>query len=368
MTAALRITGLSVLSAAGIGPDALGDQLRTLAAGEGQPAGATGTLAAGDDYGAVPGAVSAVPHFDIADFVPRKGTRNLDRTTKLGIAATAQLRQRLAATAAAWERTGVAIGSMAGSVRSAIDLGASVLEGSGMDLVNPATFPNTTMNCCASQIAIWHRLRGPNSTLANGAISALSALRYAARLIRCGHAERMLVGGVEELSPHTAWATRLKKEVDESVFIGEGAAMLALETGDPDVAPLGVGPVLGMLSACAVQFAPERNEPGYAGALGRAVDRALATSGTAAGDIDLVLPGAVGTALWPSEAAVVDRFDTDRIDVRAAVGECGSALTAMQLAAALLTGGPGRTTLVTGLDVSGAVGAVVLTTGGPAQC
>jgi 3-oxoacyl-[acyl-carrier-protein] synthase II len=358
-TSQFRITGLSVLSAAGIGPDALGDRLRRLASGEKVLAHATPT-GDGGDYDGVPGQLSAVPGFDITDFVPKKGTRYLDRTTKLGIAASAQLKQSLTDTA--WERTGVAMGSMAGSVRSSIELDASVLTGNGIDLVNPATFPNTTMNCCASQIAIWHRLRGPNSTLANGTISAISALRYATRLIRCGHAERMLVGGVEELSPHTAWGTRLGKDVDDSVFIGEGAAMLAVQAAGQDAEPS-----LATLSACEVLFAPERDEAGYATALGRAVDRVLASSGVGVEDIDLVLPGTVGTSLWSSEATVVDRFNADRVDVRAAVGECGSAMGAMQLAAALLLDGSGGLALVTGIDVSGAVGAVVLTVGGPEQ-
>jgi 3-oxoacyl-[acyl-carrier-protein] synthase II len=350
----VRITGLSALSAAGTGPDALAGRLR-------QPAGA-GTRSApdADGYGAIPGETAAVPGFAITDFVPRKGTRNLDRTTRLGIAATAQLKQRVTAPDSTWERTGVAIGSTAGSVRSSMELDASVITGGGIDLVNPATFPNTTMNCCASQIAIWHRLRGPNSTLANGTISAISALQYAARLLRRGHAERMLVGGVEELSPQTAWATRLRREVDESVFLGEGAAVLALEAGDE------AGPPLATLAACEVRFAPEHSEAGYAGALGRAVDRALATAGSAAADIGLVLPGTVGTRLGPSEAAVLDRFGADRVDVRAAVGECGGALGAMQLAAALLLGA--GTVLVTGLDGSGAAGAVVLTVEGGERC
>jgi 3-oxoacyl-[acyl-carrier-protein] synthase II len=346
-----RLTGLSVLSAAGTGPDALGDRLRRL--GSGDPV-MHHTAPTGEGYDGLPGPISAVPDFDITDFVPKKGTKYLDRTTRLGIAASARLKQSLADTA--WEHTGVAMGSMAGSLRSSIDLDASVLTGNGVDLVNPATFPNTTMNCCASQIAIWHRMRGPNSTLANGSISAISALRYAARLIRCGHAERMLVGGVEELSPHTAWGIRLGKDVDDAVFIGEGAAMVALTAAD--------GPAMATLSGCEVLFAPERGEAGYAAALGRAVDRALASAGLSDGDVDLVLPGAVGTSLWSSEATVVDRFAAGRrVDVRAAVGECGSALGAMQIAAALVLGAP-ATALITGLDVSGAVGAVVLRVGG----
>ncbi|MDQ3786239.1 MAG: hypothetical protein M3422_03230 [Actinomycetota bacterium] len=352
-----RITGLSVLSAAGIGPDALADRLR-------HPGPTPGAVPEGE-YEGLPGLLGAVPGFDITDFVPKKGTRYLDRTTKLGIAASARLKEGLtgAAPDPAWERTGVAMGTTAGSVRSSIELDASVLTGDGIDLVNPATFPNTTMNCCASQIAIWHRLRGPNSTLANGSVSAISALQYAARLVRCGHVDRMLVGGVEELAPHTAWGTRLGKDVDESVFIGEGAAMFALEAADETDESDATGP-LATVAACEVLFAPDRDQAGFTRTLNRAVDRALAAADLTPAEVGLLLPGTAGTSLWPAEAAVADRFGANRVDVRTAVGECGGALGAMQIAAATLVARPGTSALVTGLDVSGAVGAVVLTVGG----
>nr|WP_244305618.1 beta-ketoacyl synthase N-terminal-like domain-containing protein [Kitasatospora cheerisanensis] len=229
-------------------------------------------------------------------------------------------------------------------------------------MVNPAVFPNTTMNCCASQIAIWHHFRGPNATVANGTVSALSALRYASRLIRCGHAHRMLVGGVEELSPHTAWGTRLKGEVDETVAIGEGAALLALEPASADGPP-----ALATVTACEVLFTPERGTEGRATALRRAVDRATAAAADAGVDIRLVLPGNVGTALAAAEQAALDGADAlagvERVDVRTAVGECGGALGAMQLAAALALGEPGSGVLITGIDASGAVAAAVLTLG-----
>jgi 3-oxoacyl-[acyl-carrier-protein] synthase II len=248
------------------------------------------------------------------------------------------------------------MGTVVGSLRSSVDLDVDIIEGKGTDLVNPAVFPNTTMNCCASQIAIWHHFRGPNSTLANGTVSALSALRYAARLIRCGHAERMLVGGVEELSPHTAWGIRLKKEVHESVFIGEGAALVALEPAGADAPP-----AVATVTACEVMFAPERNQSGYSAALRRAVDRARAAADAAGIGIDLVLPGNVGTALQNAEESALDGSDAERVDVRAAVGECGGALGAMQLAAAAALGRPGTGVLITGIDDSGAVAAAVLT-------
>ncbi|MFF9626508.1 beta-ketoacyl synthase N-terminal-like domain-containing protein [Streptomyces griseosporeus] len=353
----LRISGVSVLSAAGVGLDALRDRLRgpEPVLGGDEPCASDAA-----DYAGLPGRVAAVPDFEITDYVPRKGTKNLDRTTRLGLAASTLLKRELSERAeipeASWEATGIAMGTVVGSLRSSVELDVDILQGKGTDLVNPAVFPNTTMNCCASQIAIWHTFRGPNSTLASGTVSALSALRYAARLIRCGHAGRMLVGGVEELSPHTAWGTRLKKEVQESVPVGEGAALVALEPAGPDAPP-----ALATVTACEVLFARERTQAGYAEALGRAVDRARQAADAAGTSVELVLPGAVGTFLQGAEESVLDRFDAERVDVRAAVGECGGALGAMQLAAAVALGRPGTGVLITGIDESGAVAAAVLT-------
>ena len=353
--AELQISEVSVLSAAGVGLDALRAGLR-------EPGAVPGGAPAEDtaSYEGLPGRVAAVPDFTITDYVQRKGTKNLDRTTRLGLAAATLLKQGLSERAEisdeSWESTGIAMGTVVGSLRSSIDLDVDIIEGKGTDLVNPAVFPNTTMNCCASQIAIWHRFRGPNSTLANGAVSALSALRYAARLIRCGHAERMLVGGVEELSPHTAWGIRLKKEVQESVFVGEGAALVALEPAGADAPP-----AVATVTGCEVMFAPERTQAGCTAALGRAVDRVRAAAEAAGTRIDLILPGSVGTVLQTAEESVLDRFDAERVDVRAAVGECGGALGAMQLAAAVALGRPGTGVLITGVDDSGAVAAAVLT-------
>lgn len=361
-TQELQISEVSVLSTAGVGLDALRARLRGPAAADTVPGGEPAAVDA-EYYRGIPGRVAAVPDFRITDYVPRKGTKNLDRTTALGLAASTLLKRGLSdraeITDESWESTGIAMGTVVGSLRSSIELDVDVIEGKGFDLVNPAVFPNTTMNCCASQIAIWHHFRGPNSTLANGSVSALSALRYAARLIRCGHARRMLVGGVEELSPHTAWGIRLKDEVHESVVVGEGVAMVALE-------PSGAGapPALATVTACEVMFAPERTEAGFTEALRRAVDRALACCEAAGVEVRLVLPGAVGTALSAAEESVLERFDVERVDVRAAIGECGGALGAVQLAAAVALGQPGTGVLITGIDASGAVAAAVLTIGG----
>ncbi|MEU3726608.1 beta-ketoacyl synthase N-terminal-like domain-containing protein [Streptomyces sp. NPDC031705] len=355
-----RITEISVLSVAGTGMEALRERLNAPAAEE-LPLNPPPQADAAD-YVAIPGDISAVPSFDITDFVPKKGTKNIDRTTALGLAASARLKQGLTDSAGitddSWHSTGVAMGSMVGSLRSSIELDSSVIEGAGIDLINPARFPNTTMNCCASQVAIWHGFRGPNSTLANGNLSAFSALQYAARLIHRGHGQRMLVGGVEELSPHTAWGIRSKKIVHDTVPVCEAAAVFALEPEG-----LSQAPALATVPACAVGFAPERTDAGFTDALRRVITAVLRQAGVDDTAVDIVLPGAEGTVLAEAEQAALAGFTADRVDVRKTLGECGSATGALQVAAALAVGRPGSTALITGIDISGAVGAAVLRIG-----
>jgi 3-oxoacyl-[acyl-carrier-protein] synthase II len=61
-------------------------------------------------------------------------------------------------------------------------------------------FANTVINAAAGQTAIWHKLRGINSTIASGSASGLAALGYASDLIRYGEQAAVLAGGVDEFS------------------------------------------------------------------------------------------------------------------------------------------------------------------------
>lgn len=61
-------------------------------------------------------------------------------------------------------------------------------------------FANTVLNSAAGQTAIWHGLRGCNSTISSGAISSIDAIAYAVEMVRSGKEEVMLAGGIEELS------------------------------------------------------------------------------------------------------------------------------------------------------------------------
>src|SRR5207245_2109785 len=76
---------------------------------------------------------------------------------------------------------GVILGTMFGSVRTIGEFDRRAQQ-SGPEYASPLDFSNTVLNAAAGQIAIWHNLRGVNSTIATGAASGLHAIGYGAQL------------------------------------------------------------------------------------------------------------------------------------------------------------------------------------------
>jgi 3-oxoacyl-[acyl-carrier-protein] synthase II len=352
----LKITGCGVVSGAGIGLGTL-DTAATTAAPAVEPP-------AGEDY--PPGPLRPVPHFDVREHLGRKGTRNLDRTTALGLVACQLALGDRAERMPEEERneTGVVIGTSMGSVRSSSEFSRDTLVQERPYLVNPSLFPNTIMNCCASQIAIRHSLRGVNATLAGGQSSGLHALRYARNAIGQGHARRLLVGAVEELSAQSAWAWRRTKALKRTAAVGEGAAVFVIEDGD------GAEPLAELL-ACEVVYTHSRSlRDRVAGDLTRVITRALHRSGVDAGQVDVVAYGSTGlVALGSVEAravrAALGGEPRDSLAVKEKIGECFSASVGLQLAALLAhwESTPATRTrygLVTSLGFDGNVGCAVL--------
>jgi 3-oxoacyl-[acyl-carrier-protein] synthase II len=71
---------------------------------------------------------------------------------------------------------------------------------SGAASVSPMAFANTVINAAAGQTAIWHNLRGANSTVATGSISGISAVGHGTDMIRSGRSKALVAGGVDEFS------------------------------------------------------------------------------------------------------------------------------------------------------------------------
>lgn len=219
--------------------------------------------------------------FDVRAHLGNKGVSTLDRSTQMSIVACKEaLRQcGILDDQAERARTGVVLGSTAGSLRSIADFVRSTYT-PRPHMVSPMQFPNTVMNCAAGQCAIWHGLHGVNSTVCAGDLSGLAALRYAARMLHLGHAERLLAGSVEEYCDFMAWSHQATHAGLPRPF-GEGAAVFALE------AVPAAGDALAELVAIRLRTAPRAagNAQALATVLAEEIRALLAEAALAVGDL-----------------------------------------------------------------------------------
>jgi 3-oxoacyl-[acyl-carrier-protein] synthase II len=142
---------------------------------------------------------------EVKDFHPQSylGNRNLrplNRVAQLTAAAA-----ELALASSGWSdalrrerEVGLALGTMFCSVKTIAEFDRRALT-AGPAYASPMDFANTVINAAAGQTAIWHNLRGVNSTIATGATSGLQAIAYAADLIRRRPLTALLAGGAEEI-------------------------------------------------------------------------------------------------------------------------------------------------------------------------
>lgn len=329
MTGALALTGWGAVSSAGIGIAALAAAL----ARRHLPPAPVDRLYPGQ----LPGPHGyALVDFNVRELLGRKGTSFLDRATALALVACGEALASagLPVDDGNRSRIGVALGTTVGSLRSSSDYSRETLQADRPYLVNPVLFPNTVMNCAAGQVAIRYGLRGVNSTVAGGRLGFLAALRYAANALSRGYADAMLVGAVEEFTPHTAWAHH---RLGRPGLPGEASVVFLLE-------PLsrahraGRRP-LATIGAVAAAYHPGGDRQGMGRGLAACSDRALHRAGrpvesaiyltTAepgdgdAGDIE----AAALTALGPAASQT--------LAVREVFGDCGAANGALHLGALL---------------------------------
>jgi 3-oxoacyl-[acyl-carrier-protein] synthase II len=344
----LVVTGWGAVSAAGVGAAGV---RQALLAGSRPPAEVTGLYS---DPLPAPSGYACVD-FDVRALLGRKGTGSLDRATALAVVACGQaiVDSGLTVDDRSRDRIGIALGTTLGSFRSSSDYSRETLVQDRPYLVNPLLFPNTVMNCAAGQSAIRYGLRGVNSTVAGGRVGFLGALRYAANALRRGYADAMLVGAVEEFTPHTAWTHH---RLGRAGLPGEAAAVFVLQPA----APAGREP-----AAEVAGLATGYDPTGPGRALAACIRRALDGAGVRADEVRLVATGEVtdpGAGDVEQEAVreVFGGSPVERVAVRDALGDCGAATGALHLAA-LLTRWPQRPAVLAGWSPEGAVAAAVVT-------
>jgi len=139
---------------------------------------------------------------------------------------------------------GVILGTGYGSTAQTDEFFVGMLR-EGPEEANPSLFPDTVPNAPASQIAIYHGLKGPNVTFSHNEVSGEQALAFACRLLQEDRAEALLAGSVDELSSvlfHSFAVLRTlspKSGGEEGMrpfdrrrngrVLGEGAGILVLE-------------------------------------------------------------------------------------------------------------------------------------------
>ncbi|MFH8293614.1 beta-ketoacyl synthase N-terminal-like domain-containing protein [Streptomyces sp. NPDC018059] len=370
------IVSYGVLSPAGAGPKALIEAVReggTLA--EAHPEDLADAGFEDFDQGAFPLRLRPVPGFRPEEYLGRKGLRNHSRTAKLGMAACEMALDGLMETIPEEHRsrTGVVLGSGTGSARAFGEFFRETYEQQRPYLVSPALFPGILMNCAASAFAMRHSFTGVNASLAGGRLSSLTALRYARNSLINGYSERLLAGGVEELSPHTAWAWQRGGALGTRGAVGEGSAVFVMQRSDT---ALSRSPrTLASVAACEIGFRdPEQGPLTVAAGLALCVRDALKTAGVTADDVRVVSAGSTGDHGWRAvEArgraqALGPAAGVEVLRVQDALGETYSASGALQLAALLghwgtTDGEPGEIGLVTSVGHDGMVGCLVVRRG-----
>lgn len=363
----LAITGWGVLSPIGIGVPEFAAALA-----EGRSGSADVSEMFDDEIPRPDG--FAMTGFRARDFLGRKGTSFLDRSTALAMIACGQALADtdLTVDEGNADRVGIALGTTAGSVRSTSDYSRATFVEEKPYLVNPLLFPNAVMNSAAGQSAIRYHLKGVNATIAGAQAAPLSALRYARNLIGLDRAEALLVGATEEYGPQVAWATEFAMRAHGGTLAaGEGAAVFVVEDAarvrragrTPDAEVLAVEVVTHLP---ADESAPEED---FSASLAGCLRRVLETAGVSADEVFAVASAENGMPVLDGyeDRAIREVLGEGprRLRIKELTGEAGSASTALQIAAllALHRSDPeldGRVGVVTTRTPDGMLGAAVL--------
>lgn len=342
MTAQIVVTGLGVVSAAGVTRD---DFYAALAEGR-----------SGVTVDEKLGPVARIGDFRVKEHVEARALRRLARLAQLGLVAAKQALAQAGEIGAPRERIGIVLGTGLGTLHETIEfLTGCHREGPGAG--SPALFPQSVMNAAAGQMALELQLRGPNTTVNHREASALGALAAARDLLVLGRADALVVGGLDEWNPEAHHGYRRLGGLSKSAarpyargrdgtVLGEGAAMVVLERAE-DAARRGARPLARIAGLGAAGEARARvgwssaAGPGPAGSAVRAIQAALAEADCPPRAIDWVCGGGVGLAVDALEARAVEQAVTVPAG-RAAphgsiVGQTGALLAgdALRLAAAI---------------------------------
>ncbi len=140
-------------------------------------------------------------NFNPRDFISVKNMRRMDKTSQLTVASVRMAMDDAGVkiTGENRDRVGIILGTAFGATDVTAQFAGTLLT-QGPALVNPILVPNIVMNAPAGHASIELGFRGINTTITHFAVSAETAITYAAAEIRRGTADFILAGGVDILS------------------------------------------------------------------------------------------------------------------------------------------------------------------------
>lgn len=329
-----------------------------------------------------------VPAFDPTKVLGDKGLRGLDRLTKLLIVASrealhdAGLKKDGKWSAGAGDDVGIVVSNAYGSLEAITELDrVSILEDARY--INPSRFPLTVANSAAGYTSIWEDIRAANVSVSDGNCGGLDAAACADVLLAQRRARAVLVGGAEPLSDALHLAFQRIGAVGEKAFLGEGAAVLALEP--TELARERSAQVLAEVVGYGTAFEAPPREASLlhpsSDAMERAIAEALADAGVAPEAVDVVVSGVSGLRVFDeAELVAIGRAlgkDCCVLGPKLAMGETlgGGGAFGMLYALAILREAPRapaayavrgtirtapRTALVTSMGYYGNASAVVM--------
>jgi 3-oxoacyl-[acyl-carrier-protein] synthase II len=193
-----------------------------------------------------------VKGFNIADYIPEKEARHMDRFIHLGLAAACQavsdsgLPTGDALDGELASRIGCNIGSGIGGLPM-IEQTHAELMSRGARRISPFFVPASIINMISGHVSIKFGFKGPNIAVVTACTTGLHAIGLSARMIEYGDADVMIAGGAEStVSPlgigGFASARALSTRNDDpktasrpwdkdrdGFVLGEGAGVLVLE-------------------------------------------------------------------------------------------------------------------------------------------
>ncbi len=149
--------------------------------------------------GQVPPGTRADGRLDLAEWIPVKDLKKMDRFIHLALVAASE-----AVESSSWQpededercATGVMIGSGIGGLGTIYDASVLVHEGRARRL-SPFFIPSALINLASGHLSIKYGFKGPNHSAVTACATGVHAIGDAGRLIALGDADVMVAGGAE---------------------------------------------------------------------------------------------------------------------------------------------------------------------------